>query len=279
MTNSDFGNAIVNAADAGRAGEIKHLIASGTSPNQRGFVNITPLMRAAFKGHKQVAKLLLESGADPYAKDDGGATALHYAVRAGNQDIVEMLVNAGSDFASKDHLGFSAAARAHMMNRKEIVSQHQITTYDTPLEDITTQPKPQTQTIKIKKTNKPTPEPEEPQLVVGEAAVVDTDIESKPLPQHTLDKPKKLKIQERKKLFHIQIFGIETTDKLLEIWDSFTNDIAFNNTFISAEYYGDDEPISLLVGYFPTQHDAKNACFSYKSTSHTCKIGIMEPTH
>lgn len=277
MVNSDFGNSIVNAADAGRAGEVKHLIASGISPNQKGFINTTPLMRAAFKGHKEIVTILLQSGADPYAKDEGGATALHYAVRAGNQDIVQILVNSGADFASKDNLGFSAAARAHMMNRKEIVSQNQIATYETPLEDIQPQPKAQTQTIKIKKTRttEPTPEPE-PQLVVGEAAVVDTDIESKPLARHALEKPK---LEEPKKLFHIQIFGIETTDKLLEIWDSLTNNEAFNNTFISAEYYGDDEPMSLLVGYFPTQKDAKNACFSYTATTHTCKTGIVDPTN
>ena len=57
----------------------------------------TALMKASFKGHRDIVQLLCERGADVNAKDKDGYTALHLAVQSGNIALVELLLKQGAN--------------------------------------------------------------------------------------------------------------------------------------------------------------------------------------
>lgn len=269
VVDEGFGHHLIDAADSGRIHEVTSAISGGTSPNQKGFLNTTPLMRAAYRGHLKIVELLLKSGADPYAKDEGGATALHYAVRAGNEAVINTLVSAGADVMAKDHLGFSPAARAKMMDKPDLIPLSEAENIEIPT------PEPvQIHTIKIKKSKPKQIEPQEEEtgLVVGEAAIIDLEIEQKPLEKHT----ESLQDKVKKQLFSIKILHIESLDEVLEIWNTLIDSDAFSKTIVSAESESGSDLFALSVGHFPTLKDAHHACLAYKASPHTCTVAKQD---
>ena len=63
--------------------------------NNRG---ATPLMCAAFQGHRDVVKLLLSAGASPRTRsNECGNEPLHQAARGGDSAIIHLLLKAGAD--------------------------------------------------------------------------------------------------------------------------------------------------------------------------------------
>ena len=59
----------------------------------RGFLERTPFLFAAQKGHLDILELLKEKGADIYATDKDGDNALHFACTMGRADIVIWLLD------------------------------------------------------------------------------------------------------------------------------------------------------------------------------------------
>jgi ankyrin repeat protein len=86
------------AADRGDVTMAQMLIKSGaklTATTRVG--NYTPLHVAAQQGRAGVVKILLAAGADPNARTIGGSTALHYAATSSSADAVSELLAAKAD--------------------------------------------------------------------------------------------------------------------------------------------------------------------------------------
>jgi ankyrin repeat protein len=73
---------------------------------------VTPLIRAAECGHREIARLLLARGAEPNAVDAEGRTALAAAAEYGDPELVRLLLDAGADPKRRSADGRTAADRA-----------------------------------------------------------------------------------------------------------------------------------------------------------------------
>jgi ankyrin repeat protein len=83
LTGYIFGPPIHRAAFRGDLKKLEALIKAGTDPNSRESSELTPLMLATQKGHKDIAEFLLSHGADVNAKTKIGFTALFNACIVG----------------------------------------------------------------------------------------------------------------------------------------------------------------------------------------------------
>lgn len=88
--------------------DLKLLVKSGLSPNQRPYHGLHPLMYAC-RADKTLdipkARYLIELGANVNAIGPQGRTALHYAARGGNAELCDFLLNAGADRTRLDDEG------------------------------------------------------------------------------------------------------------------------------------------------------------------------------
>ena len=68
------------AIEKNNAQAIEMLLKKGVSPNTYNQNNITPLMMACYRGHKDIVLQLLKHEADPSMKDSNGSEfyQLHY---------------------------------------------------------------------------------------------------------------------------------------------------------------------------------------------------------
>ena len=87
--------------------------------NQTDEKSITPLMMAAWMGHKALVEALLQRGAHLAARSDGGGTALNVAAGQGNTEVVFTLLQAGADLEEQDAYGMTALLHAAWQNRLE----------------------------------------------------------------------------------------------------------------------------------------------------------------
>ena len=77
---------------------VRSLLDQGASANAiDDGLEVTALMMASNRGHRDIVQLLCERNADVNAKDEKGEIALHYAVRAGNRAVVELLLKQGAN--------------------------------------------------------------------------------------------------------------------------------------------------------------------------------------
>jgi len=83
----------------------------------------TPLIQAAYKGHKDIVQILLECGANIDHQANDGWTALMLAARYGHKDVVQILLENGAsiDHQSKDGFGNTALMLATKYGYKDIV--------------------------------------------------------------------------------------------------------------------------------------------------------------
>jgi uncharacterized protein len=108
------------AIERGDIMAIKALVEDGADPDtpMDDDARVTPLMKAAGRGKRDIVKYLLAKGAKVNAADAQGQTALMQAVTFGFDDIVELLVAAGADVKVRDTRGNSvfslASAQAHL---------------------------------------------------------------------------------------------------------------------------------------------------------------------
>lgn len=85
-----------DAAGAGNVEELKRLLDTGLSLEERDGTKETPLISAARAGQAPVVDVLVKRGADLMARNDRGMTALHAASYGGSLASVKLLVDAGS---------------------------------------------------------------------------------------------------------------------------------------------------------------------------------------
>jgi ankyrin repeat protein len=90
--------ALLMAAEAGRADLVAYALENGADPDARDLREeaFTPLMLAALNGHTPTAMKLLDAGAEVDARSARDWTALMYAARDGYADTVSALVDRGA---------------------------------------------------------------------------------------------------------------------------------------------------------------------------------------
>lgn len=74
-------------------------------PDARDEDGLTPLMRAADRGHAHVVRALLRAGSASDARDPDGMTPLHYAALCAHPAVVRELVRHGADITAADDDG------------------------------------------------------------------------------------------------------------------------------------------------------------------------------
>ena len=92
----------------------------GADVNAKNESGVTPLLWAAWKGHKEVAELLIANGADVNTKDKRPMTPLHYAARDGHKEIAELLIANGANVNVKDAAGGTPLFYTAQYGRKEV---------------------------------------------------------------------------------------------------------------------------------------------------------------
>ncbi|BES93469.1 Histone-lysine N-methyltransferase [Nesidiocoris tenuis] len=97
--------ALYQAAKAGEAEKVLHILGSGLSPNQP---SMNPLMGAIKEGHLLVVHLLVQAGANLETLDKYQYTPLMLAVQFKHNDIVKYLIKAGADVGFKGAEGMTA---------------------------------------------------------------------------------------------------------------------------------------------------------------------------
>ncbi|HEY4255464.1 MAG TPA: ankyrin repeat domain-containing protein, partial [Chlamydiales bacterium] len=104
-TNADKKNALHLAGIAGRA-EVVQLFATDKrlleAKDAQGF---TPLLSAAYFGHRKACEILRAAGANVKATDSNGQNVLHLAVATGRREVVELFAVNKLLLESKDHEG------------------------------------------------------------------------------------------------------------------------------------------------------------------------------
>ncbi|CAK0751065.1 hypothetical protein CCP2SC5_1760004 [Azospirillaceae bacterium] len=78
---------LLDAASDGDLGLVKQLLNAGADPNHAGVRGSTPLILAAWKGHKSIIDVLLTMGAAADRVNEYGRTAADYAERYGHSEI------------------------------------------------------------------------------------------------------------------------------------------------------------------------------------------------
>ena len=115
-------NALFEAAALGKLDDAKRLVAEGVLVDIVEPEGRTPLMVAAFDGHRHVVGFLLVEGAEVNHKDVNGRTALMYASSGPFVETVEVLLDAGAEINSQGLLeGFTALMTASAEGQLEVV--------------------------------------------------------------------------------------------------------------------------------------------------------------
>lgn len=91
-------------AAVGNAREVARELQTSTAlRDHRDADGLTPLMRAADRGHIAVLDVLISAGADLALADEDGLTALHYAALCGHASAAGALVRAGAPLDIRDN--------------------------------------------------------------------------------------------------------------------------------------------------------------------------------
>lgn len=85
-------NLVAHAAEGGDTDILQILVDAEVLLDQKAVQNVTPLMIAAYAGHKEFMKLLIKSGeVDLCARDIRGRSARVMGEKAGHRDVQELL--------------------------------------------------------------------------------------------------------------------------------------------------------------------------------------------
>jgi len=138
-------DAVMAAASAGAAGNLKILLDAGASGSSGANIRqiratprsdkldestrdrlkkraegITALINAAHADCEKCVRLLLDHGADAKARTDAGLTALHYAAFKGNLTVVNLLLEAGAPVNVADDRGLTPLMMAANSRNKSL---------------------------------------------------------------------------------------------------------------------------------------------------------------
>lgn len=104
------------AAFKGHKDLVRKLIARGADVNKPGW---TPLHYAATGGHLEIMLILLEEHAFIDAESPNKSTPLMMAAKYGSPAAVKLLLEAGADTAMRNELGMTAIDFANQASRKD----------------------------------------------------------------------------------------------------------------------------------------------------------------
>ena len=100
--------ALIRAAEAGDAVQVRALLAQGASVRARDGSGRTALLAATQQNRVEAARLLIQAGADVNAQDAIRDSAFLLAGARGYVEIIRMTVAAGADLASTNRYGGTA---------------------------------------------------------------------------------------------------------------------------------------------------------------------------
>jgi ankyrin repeat protein len=115
--------ALIRAAEAGNAADVKALLTQGASVHARDANGRTALVAATYGNRVEAARLLIAAGADVNAQDDIRNSAFLLAGARGYLEIVRMTLGAGADLKSTNRYGGTALIPACHYGHVETVRE------------------------------------------------------------------------------------------------------------------------------------------------------------
>ncbi|XP_067668432.1 uncharacterized protein [Haliotis asinina] len=119
-----YGNNILHWACMGGDRTTVEFVLSldGVDVNSRGGVGRTPVMWAAWRGHRDVVELLVSRGADVSLVDGGGNNILHLACMGGDRKTVEFVLSLDAvDVNSRGGVGMTPVMWAAWRGHRDVV--------------------------------------------------------------------------------------------------------------------------------------------------------------
>ncbi|XP_071086632.1 serine/threonine-protein phosphatase 6 regulatory ankyrin repeat subunit A-like [Haliotis cracherodii] len=115
-------NILHMACRKGHVKMIKHILSQHiVDINSRGRHGRTPVMKAAYWGHKEVFDLLVGKGADASSVDDNDDNILHMACRKGHVKMIKHILSQHiADINSRGRHGRTPVLKAAYCGRKEV---------------------------------------------------------------------------------------------------------------------------------------------------------------
>ncbi|XP_071111401.1 ankyrin repeat domain-containing protein 2-like isoform X2 [Haliotis cracherodii] len=109
------------ASEDGNLEEVKRILSRGVDVNCRSWGSRTPVMRAAWNGHRDVVELLVGEGADVSLVDEDGDNTLHLACRGGDMETVKFVLSLHVvDIDARNIYGQTAAYLARLTGQTRV---------------------------------------------------------------------------------------------------------------------------------------------------------------
>ncbi|XP_048242804.1 ankyrin repeat and KH domain-containing protein mask-like isoform X3 [Haliotis rufescens] len=123
LVNKDGDNILHYACIRGDVETVKYVLSLHVVDiNSRGDGSRTPLMGAAYMGHRDVVELLVSEGADVSLVDKHGENILHYACMRGDVETVEFVLSLNVvDIGARNKSGRTAAHWARLWGPQPVV--------------------------------------------------------------------------------------------------------------------------------------------------------------
>lgn len=291
----DLGTPLLNAVEREDDAAIDNLIAQKQNVNQPGLFGITPLMRAAYKSNYGLTKKLLLNGANVNSQDEGGATPLHYAVRTQDSSIIVLLVENGANVNAADKNGITPTQLANRLRDDRI---KQILHPPSPVyafpnktlkpveaqdyqphhhESLNENKMPKREVGYIEQTKPKTKS--KPNLMVGEAQIVDEPLEKIEHNKHSSDEEEEY--FESQNAYQIRIDGFSEIDHVLAFWDELKTETNFASKQVVVTLGEDDRGHAMLVGIYHSLLKTHEDCLTVHQKDYRlgCTIICHRDTH
>lgn len=124
QSNAEVDEELLSASRRGDVQRVKELLDQLANPNARSEDRgLTPIILAAFGGHKDVVRELISRGANVSAVTDTGITPLWVAAYAGHDDVVAELLDEAVDIDHRDVNGTTPLYVAALNGQSSVVKQ------------------------------------------------------------------------------------------------------------------------------------------------------------